>query len=322
MPTVVTKTVAPSGGDYTSLSAAITGELTARAGLVARDEQLVIECAAFTDTTIVEIDGFTTDATRNIIVRAAAGAEHDGVPGAGYKLVAALNFGGVLEALQEYVEFHGIEVENTSDRFSYGLRLQRGNSVVKDVICSGAAAAGFFAAVGLPLKQFINCLAVSCNIGLGNNNDNVEFLNCTAVNCTTGFAGHFYGGSVKLTNCVAFDCGTDFLPGAEPGSANNASEDATAPGTSSVTSITSGAFEDYAGGDYTPAAGGALDDAGTDLSAFFTDDITGATRTQWDIGAFGIVSAAPTAVEAPSPLQQLSNQFSTIAASRLNGVLQ
>jgi len=32
--------------------------------------------------------------------------------------------------------------------------------------------------------------------------------------------------------------------------------------------------------------------------------------------------AAPTAVEAPSPLQQLSNQFSTIAASRLNGVLQ
>ena len=34
------------------------------------------------------------------------------------------------------------------------------------------------------------------------------------------------------------------------------------------------------------------------------------------------VTAAPTAVEAPSPLQQLSNQFSTIAASRLNGVLQ
>ena len=322
MPTVVTKTVAPSGGDYTSLSAAITGELTARADLVARDEQLVIECAAFTDTTIVEIDGFTTDATRNIIVRAAAGAEHDGVPGAGYKLIASLSYGGALEALQGYVEFHGIEVENTGFAAAYGLTLQRGNNVVKDVICSGASEGGFGAG-GLPFTQFINCLAVSCSVGLNTSNyDNVELLNCTAVNCTTGFAGHFYGGSVKLTNCVAFDCGTDFLPGAEPGSANNASEDATAPGTSSVTSITSGAFEDYAGGDYTPAAGGALDDAGTDLSAFFTDDITGATRTQWDIGAFGIVSAAPTAVEAPSPLQQLSNQFSTIAASRLNGVLQ
>ena len=82
-----------------------------------------------------------------------------------------------------------------------------------------------------------------------------------------------------MTNCVAYNFGTDFGANASgTGSDYNASSDTSAPGANSVHSITSAAFVDSANDDYTPASGGALAGAGTDLSAFFSDDITGTAR--------------------------------------------
>ena len=84
---IITKTVKPSGGDYTSISAAITGEVTARAGLVARDETLVIECykgdydAAGGVNYINEsanINGFTTNATHYVRITTPATERHNG----------------------------------------------------------------------------------------------------------------------------------------------------------------------------------------------------------------------------------------------------
>jgi len=60
--------------------------------------------------------------------------------------------------------------------------------------------------------------------------------------------------------------------------ATTASDDSTAPGTFSVTGITSADFVDYAGGNYAAKIGGSLAGAGTDLSAEFLNDITGTTR--------------------------------------------
>jgi len=57
-------------------------------------------------------------------------------------------------------------------------------------------------------------------------------------------------------------------------------------------------FTDYANGDFSLknyTGSGALIGAGTDLSAYFTTDIAGTTRSTWDIGAFEYVAAAPAA---------------------------
>ena len=77
--------------------------------------------------------------------------------------------------------------------------------------------------------------------------------------------------------------------------ANNATSDAVTlgAGTGQQVSITTADFEDYAGGNYKPAAAGKLDGTGFDNSADYTDDILGNTRTQWDIGAYATDTGTP-----------------------------
>jgi hypothetical protein len=73
-----TVTVKPSGGDYTSLSAAVAGEAK---NLVSLDRQLTIECYAMQDTAPVVFDrtAWTTDATRFILVTVPPSERHAGV---------------------------------------------------------------------------------------------------------------------------------------------------------------------------------------------------------------------------------------------------
>lgn len=73
-----TVTVKPSGGDYTSLAAAVAGESK---DLVALDRQLTIECYAMQDTAAVLFNRtvWTTDATRFILVTVPPSERHAGV---------------------------------------------------------------------------------------------------------------------------------------------------------------------------------------------------------------------------------------------------
>lgn len=134
----------------------------------------------------------------------------------------------------------------------------------------------------------------------------IHVANCTAVNCVTGFnvnARSSSGGVGSLRNCIAQDCTTDFSVGgggfpATYTGTNNLSKDATATnvdsdsGASSIVSTTL-TFRDAAAYDYHLAASDtAAIDAGVDLSATFTDDVDGVTRTgTWDIGADQFVAA-------------------------------
>src|SRR5438105_2119999 len=73
-------TVRSSGGNYTSLAAAITGE---RKNLVALDEQLTIQCysSAAPDTAQVQIfdtDGWVTDSTHYIDIVVPPSERHTG----------------------------------------------------------------------------------------------------------------------------------------------------------------------------------------------------------------------------------------------------
>lgn len=73
-----TVTVKASGGDYTSLAAAVAGESK---NLVSLDRQLTIECYAMQDTSAVLFDrtAWTTDAARYILVTAPPAERHGGV---------------------------------------------------------------------------------------------------------------------------------------------------------------------------------------------------------------------------------------------------
>ena len=73
-----TVTVKPSGGDYTSLAAAVAGESK---NLVSLNRQLTIECYAMEDTAAVVFDrtAWTTDATRYILVTVPPPERHAGV---------------------------------------------------------------------------------------------------------------------------------------------------------------------------------------------------------------------------------------------------
>jgi hypothetical protein len=72
-----TVTVKPSGGDYTSLAAAIAGE---KGDLVEQDRQLTIELYAMADTTAASIThtDWVTDATRYILLTVPASERHPG----------------------------------------------------------------------------------------------------------------------------------------------------------------------------------------------------------------------------------------------------
>ncbi len=69
------RTVKTSAGDYTTLAAAIVGEAD---DLVADDVYLTIECYPMSDTAQVDVDGFTTDATRYIEINSPVGNRHAG----------------------------------------------------------------------------------------------------------------------------------------------------------------------------------------------------------------------------------------------------
>lgn len=89
MVTVLTRTIGPSGRDYASftLAEADVTNIGTSADLVANDEAIVFEADAGTYSESVTFSSaLTTDATRNVTYKPAAGSEHRGVFGAGVNL--------------------------------------------------------------------------------------------------------------------------------------------------------------------------------------------------------------------------------------------
>lgn len=311
MATTVTKTIKSSGGDYTSLSA---WEAANQGDLVAADEVRQAECYAFEDTTAVTIDGSTVDSTRYMRVFAAAGAEAQ-MPwntSTSYRL-RVLNT--ALNIQDDYVRVERIQVEFTSNASGnrYAVQVNGVNGVrLIGVLARNAGADAnnvVFSLTGISSGNTvyaINCVA----IGAANGDNGFQFFptgtgaallyNCTAVNCATGFYNASSPGAIAK-NCLSYGNVTaDFGDGGggwAAGTEFNASEDATAPGTSSRTSQTF-TFVNTAGGDYHLDSGdGGAKDFGKDLSADaafpFSDDFDGVARSgSWDIGADEIVSAA------------------------------
>lgn len=98
MPTTVTRTVAPSGGDHTTLNAALSWFTTNYPDFTASDiiGAIVIsgDWTSAADTTPANATGITTDATRYLDIYTTGGARHSGVwSNSAYRLEVTASYG-------------------------------------------------------------------------------------------------------------------------------------------------------------------------------------------------------------------------------------
>lgn len=305
MATLRTVTVKSSGGDYSSASAAEAGE---QGDLVALDRQLDVECYSFSDTTQLVIDGWTTDATRYIRFYTPAAERHDGKWNVNkYRLetTAANN------CLEDYTVFEGLQISmNASGSFRYALNLvgasnnmQGGlvDSCIVKSIGSATDSRGIRILSNSVATTVRNTLVYDFNttgsIGISSSATTAKNIlqNCTVANCTigydTGYLDTIAENCLSAGNTTAFGTSSNWYTGTR----YNSSSTATVPGTNGRTSQTF-TFVDEPNDDYhLGGADSGARDYGVDLSASFTVDIDGVTRSgTWDIGADEYVAAGGT----------------------------
>jgi hypothetical protein len=309
-----------NGGDtYTLMStweAAQQGDLTGTDNPAGEPSTSILECYADWPSGLEDtcsISGWTTNEAAYITVRAAAGHEHGGVIGGGFWLAKGAT---VFTVYSNYVRVYDLEFVDTNPSHS-GFRtvglyavmrwerniarqtspvsracdLTTADSIIRNSLFineEGAQAIRVNANRSQPLKMDNNTVIGTwgwVNTGIAWDDDQLVRNNVIS-------------GDVTGTPPTAFGSSTS----------NNAFGGTGAFGNNQVTGITTTDFVDYAGGDYNPTPGGALDGAGVDLSADFTDDITGQTRTQWDIGAYGIISAGGVTFDGPDIVNQTGTE--------------
>lgn len=299
MATEVVSTIRDTGGDYTSVSAWEAGE---QGDLVTADEIRVAECyndwpSGLANTVIV--DGSTTDATRYLVIRAAAGQAHTGTPGSGfwmYSFSAALS---AIDVRDQYTRIEYIEarVTSTASGFARGIYLTGGsaNSSILGCIAESLAASGS----AIQLVSGSSNLTVRASIataGLygfraGATTHTID--NCLAANCATGFDA---SAAALVRNSTAYNNTTNWNGTWDASSTHNATSTGSddAPGGDSVISVDSADFVDAGAEDFHLASGSALIGVGTNLHSDFTTDIDGDTWPSsgaWDIGPDSYVSA-------------------------------
>ena len=303
MPTVTTRTVKSSGGDYTSLS---LWEADTDNDLVTADVIEQAECHAFTDTTAVTIAGATVDATRYRRVYPAAGAEA-GMPWRTSGAYILQVNGSALSMQESYCRVERIQIDGTATTGIVTLTL------VEAAGRTGMRAVGVFArlpnsspassptaisakAASGQVVYAINCVALKLGgtkgHGYSGSAAGTTYLyNCTSINAPeNGFSGV---SAYVMKNCLAYGSGgSDFAGAGGAGTNYNASEDTTAPGTN-PSLYSKFSFIDTAGGNYRLALSDAsARNVGKDLSVdanfAFNTDFDGNVRGPggWDIGAF------------------------------------
>ena len=298
-----TVTVAPSGGDYTTLQAAITGEVAANADLTAAGMDGILTISiqgtwSSADTTAVTVTGFTVDSTHYVRIITDSSNRASTVWSTGKYRLTRGSSGYALTVSNQYTRVEGLQISNTVDN----------GSCVYSTVANGRLIGCFLDGVtgggtGIYAEEttgwyIYNNVVVRCG-WYGIRMDYAGYIyNNTVMNCGTGIRT---GNTViYLTNNYAGGS-TDYdynSGGANNVWATNYSEDGTGTTTTAAFSISSGAyFTSITGGSENAAlqSSSSLVDAGTSLSGTFTDDINGTTRgATWDVGAYEYVGGATT----------------------------
>jgi hypothetical protein len=308
MPTIRTRTVKASGGDYSTLAAWEAGE---QADLVAADEIRQAECYAFVDATSqCYVSGWTTDAMRYIRIYTPTAERHAGKPNTGFRLQAT-TFDTVLNIQEDNVTVEGVSFNRSLTGTQAGIISDTAAPAISITECYFDWTTGStFYPIGIPptmtsgTLKIKNCVfhlgAYPQVIDLNHAGGTVYLYNCTALHTASSNGGFFIymmrnnGGVAVAKNCIGDSpnlTSASAFTGTWTSSTNNCTRDNTAPGTF-PRHYRAPAFVDAANGDYRISASDtAARDQGADLSADavipFSDDILGKARPAgfWDIGA-------------------------------------
>ena len=321
-----------SGGDHTTQNAALDWFATNYPNFVTADIQGVIECAGSNEDAIsadITFASLTTDATRNLTV-SGEGVGSTGIDTSIYRL----NGNGC-----------GYSVSTTAVDIK---RLQ--------LLLSGAG--NNRTSIFLNSGTGLNILVDACRLentatgtgeigvgGPGSGSDSYVVRNCI-IDGYDGYGIYITTGSWSLVysiqNNTVYGCGVGIVArhatlqnnisvgntttdyGSSDGTIRdyNISSDATAPGSNSlINQVATDLMTDPANGDFTLKSGSAAIGAGTDLSAYFTTDITGATRSTWDAGAYFYTTGGGGSTYNQSTAWAIFNAFQRSSAwAILNGI--
>ena len=290
-------------------------EAARQADLVAGDiiEECIIssqDAAHTADTSAVNISGWTTDATRYVDIKVAAGSGHSGVwDTSKYRLITSATYAHSLAIAEEFVRVRGLQVENTAvGAGGYGAIVTTGANTADQQVddCLATTAKDHVVQAQGGKMTCRNTIAiapasVACFRHSGYARSS-NFYNCAAVGGSHGFQRSSGGGTTLVKNCYAGGATTACFAssGGTFTQTTNASSDTTAGGTAgdSIAYSTANFTNVTAGSEDLELVSGAdafLQTGGTDLSADFTTDITGATRPTgagtWSIGPFQYFAA-------------------------------
>ncbi len=305
-------TSATSGANaaYAHLNDAIDYIQASYANLVTADVYVNIEITgdnSAADTTAVDISSITTDATRYVNIYTTSGCRHDGKYNTAKYRHETTSYIGFAVSVN-YIRITGLQIKNSTSGSSHwdvafyvaATNYTGQHRFDKLVIVSGGSA-GFinFEAGDLIISNsvFIASGVYGLEVsGTWSNPTGNQILNCVCITKANSYGLNGGTGSYAITikNTYAYSNGAnaDFA-----GTANYttcASSDGSASTATVAYSTSSGAyFTNVSDGseDFHIGTSSSLKDAGTDLSATFTDDINGNTRSgTWDIGADEYVS--------------------------------
>ena len=316
MPTVITRTLKPSGGDYTTIAAWLTanGDATSQ-DLVANDEAIVLECyngdysgiAGGGDGYIGEAispSGWTTDATRNITIRVVPESRHNGTPDSG--LVWRPNGDAQCLDLTNDADFviEGFDFRQSTN-FTYRPAVTANDDCFFIDCIFRQVGSGGSDCVSIQGRnsEFYSCLFLSNGVTGSwcadiNPFNNANFYNCAFIGSIEGAVRGAKNVTYPtgLTNCYAFNCGqiyddtgTEYFTADSGFNATSNSEVLTPPASNPLPgNIGADNFMDADNNDFRLTPHSHLIAAGSDVSGKFSTDITGAVipTNAWPIGPF------------------------------------
>ena len=341
MVTEVIKTVRASGGDYTTLSAAIAGEAR---DLVAADESCTIECYNDWPNGLddqVNVSGFTTDADHCVKITSPISQRHHGIlkndagEYAGFTLIVVPTNSWAIVTANNYViiENIAIDVTNTGRGGGISIGTSTTGSVVKNCLVNAAKYQPSFKAFQLSPNSsrtatIVNCLATNSEFAFGlGYRGSVYAYNCMSIDSSVygfRFNENLAASTITLRNCLSRAAtGSDFSLGSSAGGTRDvqycASADATADdwgGTGNRINQTFDFVDESADNFQITEDDTGAQRYGIDLSSDpiypFSDDIAANIRTiPWDIGAF--VAAFSVNVKDNSLYSMLQKRISHLA---------
>jgi len=339
-----TVTVRPSGGDYTSFQAAITGEVSANANLVTMEGILTIsiedDWSGGPDTTAVVLTGFITSADYyvKVVTDSANRASKSGIDSSKY--ILQMDDTRDFRVQQDYTVIDGLQLDCTTAGFCYETNTANTGIVVKNCYARyQGGGSGFVTSTTSASVKFENCISFNGGTPRASSSQGFYAINGTMViyNCVAAYADDGVerdGGTVTVVNSAVFESTDDFDGTITISYCASDDGDGSNPVTPSGGAWTN-EFSDPANGNFTLLNSGNLYDSGIGPSSDANvpaTDIDGDARagTTCDIGVDeytagsgadleGSVSATSTVSGALSVGKPLAGEVS--ASSAASGAL-